>query len=74
MDVLRLTGVFRRPFEAGRLNLADITRVSSVLFALMGIASGIFTYLILSNATPLNPNPETVWSLLSLNIFIISAC
>lgn len=71
MDVLRLTGVFRRPFEAGRLNLADITRVSSVLFALMGIASGIFTYLILSNATPLNPNPETVWSLLSLNIFII---
>ncbi len=71
MDVLRLTGVFRRPFEAGRLNLSDITRVSSVMFALMGIASGVFTYLILSNATPLNPNPETVWSLLSLNIFII---
>ncbi len=71
MDVLRLTGVFRRPFEAGRLNLSGITRISSVMFALMGIASGVFTYLILSNSTPLNPNPETVWSLLSLNIFII---
>ena len=71
MNVLRLTGVFRRPFEAGQLNFADITRVSSVFFALMGIASGVFTYLILTNSTPLNPNPETVWSLLSLNIFII---
>ena len=71
MDVLRLTSVFRRPFETGQLNFADITRVSSVLFALMGIASGVFTYLILTNSTPLNPNPQTVWSLLSLNIFII---
>ena len=71
MGVLRLTGVFRRPFETGRLNLSGITRISSVMFALMGIASGVFTYLILSNSTPLNPNPETVWSLLSLNIFII---
>ena len=71
MNVLRLTGVFRKPFEAGGLNVSEIIRVSSVMFALMGIASGVFTYLILTNSTPLNPNPETVWSLLSLNIFII---
>ena len=45
---------------------------TSIVFAGLGLLSGVLTYLILSNLTPLRPNPAIIWSLLSTNIFIVT--
>ena len=42
-----------------------------VVFAALGLTSGLLTYLVLSNLTPIRPDREVVWTLLSANIFII---
>lgn len=72
MNVLRLTSVLRKPRNwFGRFPLTEITRFLSILFATLGIASGVGTYVILTGVTPLESNPETIWTLLSVNIFLI---
>lgn len=72
MSVLRLTGVLSKPQKwFGRSRLTDVTRFLSILFAILGIASGVASYLILTGVTPIAATRETVWTLLSFNIFII---
>ena len=72
MSVLHPTGVLRKlRLWLSRSRLTEVTRFLSILFAILGIASGVGSYLILTNVTPLETKPETVWTLLSFNIFII---
>ena len=72
MNVLRLTGVFRKPRTMfSRFRLTEVSRFLSVLFAVLGIAMGIGTYLVLTNNTPIATNPRILWTLLSANIFVI---
>ena len=72
MSVLHPTGVLRKlRLWLSRFRLTEVTRFLSILFAILGIASGVGSYLILTNVTPLETKPETVWTLLSFNIFII---
>jgi len=55
-----------------RLGWGDLARYTALGFALMGLASGTLTYLVLSNLTPITPSREVVWTLLSINLFIIT--
>ena len=65
-------GVMRKPhIWLSRLKLTEVTRFLSILFAILGIASGVGSYLVLTNVTPIEAEPKTVWTLLSFNIFII---
>ena len=48
------------------------SRAVSIFFALMGLAFGIGTYLVLNRLTPIDPTPEIVWPLLSLNLFLVT--
>ena len=60
------------PHLRGEFDIARLTRFSAILFAFLGLVSGIITYLVLSNVTPLRPSPQVIWGLLSLNIFIVA--
>jgi two-component system nitrogen regulation sensor histidine kinase NtrY len=55
-----------------KLSWSRLARYTTLGLALLGLASGTLTYLILSNLTPITPNREVVWTLLSVNLFIIS--
>lgn len=74
MSVLkRLQSIFRFSSRMrDELDVTRLTRFSSILFATLGLFSGVGTYLVLSNVTPLRPSPQTMWGLLSLNIFIVT--
>ncbi len=72
MSVQHPIGVMRKPrLWLSRFRLTEVTRFLSILFAVLGIASGVGSYLVLTNVTPIEARPETVWTLLSFNIFII---
>lgn len=58
--------------EAPGFGFSAVVGYSSVIFAVLGLMSGVFTYLVLSNLTPLRPSPVIIWSLLSTNIFIVT--
>lgn len=58
--------------ELPRFGLSTVVGYSSVIFAVLGLMSGVLTYLVLSNLTPLRPSPVIIWSLLSANIFIVT--
>ena len=58
--------------EATGFGFSTVVGYSSVIFAVLGLMSGVFTYLVLSNLTPLRPSPVIIWSLLSTNIFIVT--
>ena len=58
--------------EAPGFGLSAVVGYSSVVFAVLGLLSGVFTYLVLSNLTPFRPSPVIIWSLLSTNIFIVT--
>ena len=58
--------------EAPAFGFSAVVGYSSVIFAVLGLMSGVFTYLVLSNLTPLRPSPVIIWSLLSTNIFIVT--
>jgi two-component system nitrogen regulation sensor histidine kinase NtrY len=60
------------PHLRGEFDLGRLTRFSGILFAFLGLVSGVATYLVLSNVTPLRPSTKVIWSLLSLNIFIVA--
>lgn len=69
----KLSGLFHfTPRIRGELDVARLTRFSSILFATLGLMSGIGTYMVLTNVTPLRPSPQNIWLLLSLNIFIVT--
>jgi two-component system nitrogen regulation sensor histidine kinase NtrY len=55
-----------------RLGWSGLSRYAALGLALMGLASGTSTYLILSSLTPITPTREVVWTLLSINLFIIT--
>ncbi len=72
MGVIQLTRMLKKPADKlTALNWSGLGRYSSLSLALLGLASGIVTYLVLSNLTPIAPTRESVWGLLSINIFII---
>ncbi len=58
--------------EVPSSGLGTLVGYSSVIFAVLGLVSGVLTYLVLSNLTPLRPSPVIIWSLLSTNIFIVT--
>lgn len=73
MSVFRLTDFVRR--QSGStlsIGWADLARYSSIFLALLGLSSGVMTYLVLSNLTPLTPNRQLVWTMLSVNMFIVT--
>ncbi len=55
-----------------RTGWGHLARYTALSVALLGLATGTFTYLVLSNLTPIIPTQEVVWSLLSMNLFIIT--
>src|SRR6056300_1303505 len=64
---------FRLPAHLrSELDIARLTRFSAILFGILGLISGVGTYLVLTNVTPLRPSPQIIWVLLSLNIFIVT--
>ncbi len=64
---------FRLPAHLrSEFDIARLTRFSAILFGILGLISGVATYLVLSNVTPLRPSPQVIWSLLSFNIFIVT--
>ncbi len=56
----------------GDFDIARLTSFSAILFGILGLISGVATYLVLSNVTPLRPSPQVIWGLLSFNIFIVT--
>lgn len=54
------------------VNPRRFLRGASVFFGLTGLALGIGSYFFLSNLTPLSGSRETVWTLLSFNIFVVT--
>ena len=73
MSVFRLNEVMRRPIVSlPTVSWSDLARYSSVLLAMLGLSSGFMTYLVLGNLTPLTPSRQIVWTLLSINMFIIT--
>ena len=72
--VNKIPGHLPSSFSArfARLGWGDLARYTAFGFALLGLASGTLTYLVLSNLTPITPNREVVWTLLSINLFIIT--
>lgn len=48
-----------------------LLRRGAVFFGFLGLALGIGSYLIIGNMTPLEADRETVWTLLSLNVFAV---
>lgn len=73
MSVFRLTNVVRRQsISTLSISWAYLARYSSMFFALLGLSSGVMTYLVLSNLTPLTPSRQLVWTLLSINMFIVT--
>lgn len=48
-----------------------VLRRSAVFFGLLGLALGVVSYLIIANLTPIAPSREVVWTLLSLNVFVV---
>ena len=67
--VMRVRSSFDEVPSSG---LGTLVGYSSVIFAVLGLVSGVLTYLVLSNLTPLRPSPVIIWSLLSTNIFIVT--
>ena len=48
-----------------------LLRRGAVFFGLLGLALGIGSYLIIGNLTPIAASRETVWTLLSANVFAV---
>ena len=49
-----------------------LLRRSAVFFGVLGLALGIGSYLIIGNLTPISASRETVWTLLSFNVFAVA--
>lgn len=63
-----------RQFFKAVLPTLDGTRLlrrAAVFFGLLGIALGAGSYLIISNMTPIVASREVVWTILSLNVFVV---
>lgn len=74
MSVFRLTArVVRRLFGSRVVfNLPVFARLSFIFLAILGLTISVITYLVLNNLTSVAPNRQLVWSLLSLNSFIVA--
>lgn len=54
------------------VNPRRFLRGASIFFGITGLALAIGSYVFLSNLTPLSGSRETVWTLLSFNIFVVT--
>ena len=54
-----------------QMDTARLLRRAAMFFGFLGLSLGIGSYFVISNMTPIDANRETVWTLLSLNIFAV---
>ena len=53
------------------VNFTHLLRRAAAFFGILGLALGIGSYFVVSNMTPIVASREVVWTLLSLNVFVI---